>query len=54
MVENGGHNNIEYEERFRKDYFTKLREFLREIRSRNQFYKPNELLKFNRATVWNF
>lgn len=54
VVETGGHNNIEYEERFRKDYFTKLREFIREIRQRNSFYKPLELLKFNRAYQWSY
>lgn len=53
LVEHGGHNDIEYANRFRTEYFSKLREFVRDVKSRNSFYKESELLKLYRAVKWN-
>lgn len=51
FCEKGGHNNIEYEKKFRTDYFRQLRNFTKEIMMRNHSFKMDELKKLYRANL---
>lgn len=48
--EKAGHNNIELEKRFRKEYFKQLRGFTKELLMRNNHFSEGELKGQYRAS----
>ena len=53
FVEQAGHNNIESDQRFRNNYFLKLRDFLKNLKILHASKSEQELLEYCRAREWD-
>lgn len=52
-VQNAGHNNIEYSLKFKGDYLSKVKGFVRNVIGKQKKMSLNKLLRKNTAKYWN-
>lgn len=52
-VEGAGHNNIELDKQWRKEYFLRLRDFFQVVKLNSESKTPADLLRKNKSEPWD-